>query len=52
MKLHLFDHWHFSDSTPPGRYDNLIYGTLLIAGIPVVVVGISFLVNTLFDLLK
>ena len=52
MKLHLFDHWHRHNATPPGHYDNLIYGTLLIAGIPVVVVGISYLVGALFDLVK
>ena len=52
MKLHLFEHWHLSNLTPPGRYDNLIYGTILIAGIPVVVIGISYLVGVLFNLLK
>lgn len=52
MKLHLFDRWHLSNTTPPGRYDNLIYGTILIAGIPVVVVGINYLINALFDLVK
>ncbi len=52
MRLHLFDHRPPNRVHLPGRYENLIYGTILIAGIPVVVIGLSFLTNALFNLFK
>lgn len=52
MKLHLFDHRITQHSYIPQRYENLIYGTVLIAGIPVVVIALSFLTNALFALVK
>ena len=52
MKLHLFDHQNADRYHLPERYENLIYGIVLIAGIPVVVIGLSFLTSALFDLLK
>jgi hypothetical protein len=52
MKLHLFDHRLTHRPHVPERYENLIYGIVLIAGIPVVVIGLSFLTNALFSLFR
>lgn len=52
MKLHLFEHAHHSWPALPRRYENLIFGTVLIAGIPVVVIGLSFLMDALFQLIR
>lgn len=52
MKLHLFDHWHTPQPSLPKRYENLVYSLVLVAGIPVVVIGLSFLTDLLFNFLK
>ena len=52
MKLHLFDHQSAHRPHIPMRYENLIYGIVLIAGIPVVVIGLNFLTNALFNIFK
>lgn len=52
MKLPSFDHRLTHHPHLPERYENLVYGIVLIAGIPVVVIGLSFLTDALFNLLK
>lgn len=52
MKLHLFDHGHHSMPALPRRYESLVYGTALIAGIPVVVISLNFLIDAFFRLLR
>lgn len=53
MKLHFPEKWHASH-TPhhlsPQAHDDLLYGTLLIIGVPVVVVGARFLIEGIFAL--
>jgi hypothetical protein len=56
MELHLF---HFRrphgkvNSSPdePLRHENLIYGTLLVVGLPAVAFGSMYLVHALFKLI-
>jgi hypothetical protein len=48
MRAHLFDNLR----APQGKsYENLIYGTLLVVGVPVAVVGARYIIQTLFSLL-
>lgn len=52
MKLHLFDHGHLHLPELPRRYENLVYGTILIAGIPVLVIGLNFLIDMVYRLIR
>ena len=52
MKLHLFDQAHHSMPALPRRFENLAYGTVLIAGIPVVVISLNFLIDVVFRLIR
>lgn len=50
MKLHLFDTWHVSHHDHSKSHENLKYGTLLIIGIPVVVIVSRYIIDTVFNM--
>jgi hypothetical protein len=50
MKLHLPQKWHVPHHLSRQTHDDLLYGTLLVMGVPVVVMGARYIIEGIFAL--
>jgi hypothetical protein len=50
MKLHFPGSWHVPHHLSQQAHDDLLYGTALVLGIPVVVIGARYVIEGLFSL--
>ena len=50
MKLHLMEKWRAPHHLSQQAHDDLLYGTLLVLGVPVVVLGARYVIEAIFAL--
>lgn len=50
MKLHLMEKWRAPHHLSQQAHDDLLYGTLLLLGVPVVVLGARYVIEAIFAL--